>query len=162
MKNRHRTGVLDNVYSRGKAVALALLLAAAAGAAQAQGPSIACADGGSLSLAEVEQGTTIAVFWASWSPRSRDVFERINAIAGKWGGQARVVAINYQEDPGEVRRFLAGRKANAPVCFDVDGSFSKKFKVSTLPVLLILKNGSPAGQGRLGDDADSVIAEAIR
>ncbi len=58
--------------------------------------------------------------------------------------------------------YLAGRKLSAPVCFDVDGTFSKSFDVSTLPVLVILKDGAVARQGRLPEDADGAIAEVIR
>lgn len=167
MNSSHRFGVLDEVYTRGRALACGLLLALAAtvfGAqsSAAQDGSLRCLGGEQLSAAEMRQGTTIAIFWASWSPRSRDVFERINGVAAKWTGRARVVAINYQEDPSEVRRFLAGRKLTAPVCFDVDGSFSKSYDVSTLPVLVILKDGVVARQGRLPEDPDGAIAEIIR
>jgi thiol-disulfide isomerase/thioredoxin len=167
MNSSHHFGVSEKVYTHGKTLAIALLLALGAtifGARNgtAQDGSLSCLGGERLSAGEMRQGTTIAIFWASWSPRSRDVFERINGVAAKWGGRARVVAINYQEDPNEVRRFLAGRKLSAPVCFDVDGTFSKSFDVSTLPVLVILKDGAVARQGRLPEDADGAIAEVIR
>ena len=140
-------------------VLLALaLLAALAGSAAAQEVNLGCLDGARLSEAELARGTTIVVVWASWSPRSRGVVERVNPLAGRWGGRARVLTVNFQEDRPTVEGFLAGKGLAAPVCLDPDGAFSRKFNVATLPGLLVLKDGQVAYRGKLPDDADRVIA----
>jgi thiol-disulfide isomerase/thioredoxin len=162
MKSPRHFGVREFVSLHARIFACALLLSLAATAASAQGDGMSCSGGQRLSAAELRQGTTLAIFWASWSPKSRDVFERINAAAAKWGGRARVVAINYQEDPQEARRALNGRTVNAPVCFDVDGSFSNSYDVATLPEFVLLRDGAVAVRGRLDDEADGKIAGAIR
>jgi len=162
MKSPLHFGVREFVSTHAKTFAFALSLALAAGTAAAQGDAMSCSGGQRLSATELRQGTTLAIFWASWSPKSRDVFERINAAAAKWGGRARVVAINYQEDPQEARRFLGGRALSTPVCFDVDGSFSNGYDVATLPEFVLLKDGAVAVRGRLDDEADGKIGGAIR
>ena len=134
------------------------LLAALAGSAAAQEVNLGCLDGARLSEAELAHGTTIVVVWASWSPRSRDVVERVNPLAGRWGGRARVLTVNFQENRPTVEGFLAGKGLAAPVCLDADGAFSRKFNVATLPGLLVLKDGQVAYRGKLPDDADRVIA----
>lgn len=142
----------------------ALLIAAVclgfAGTAAAQG--LGGLRGERLADADLAQGTTIVVFWASWSPHSRDIVERVNPIASRWGGRARVVTVNFQEDRAAVERFLSGKNLAAPVFLDADGAFSKKYKVVNLPGLLVLKDGQSVFCSKLPDDPDRVIAEVLR
>lgn len=141
--------------------ALAFGLALTATPAVAQGLQLQQLGGGSMSESQMLQGTTIAVFFASWSPRGKDVVERINQINAKWGNKARVVAINFQEDQATVQQFLSGQKLNVPVLLDESGRFSKKYAVTWLPGLLVLQDGETAFRGRLGDNPDSVLSQSL-
>lgn len=147
------------------AMALLALLTGIAGPlapASAQGGPVLQGLGGErLSEADLAQGTTIFIVWASWSPRSRDVVPRINQVAQRWNGKARVVTVNFQEDRGAVESFLAGKGMGTTVYLDADGAFSKKYAVATLPGLLIVKDGRVAYRGKLPDDPDRVIAEIL-
>jgi len=138
------------------------LVAAGAARAQEPGVSLNCLGGARLSDGDLARGTTIIVVWASWSPRSRGIVERVSPLAGRWGGQARVVTVNFQEDRQAVEAFLAGKNLGAPVCLAADGAFSRKYNVATLPGLLIVKDGQVAYRGKLPDDADGVIAGLLR
>lgn len=115
-----------------------------------------------LREADLAQGSTIVVVWASWSPRGRDIVERVNAIESRWGRQARVITVNFQEDRGAVEQFLTGKGLRVPVFLDVDGAFAKKNAVTTLPGLLVVKDGTVAFRGKLPDDADTTIGNALR
>ena len=130
--------------------------------ASAQGVRLSCLQGGSLSEADLARGATVVVVWASWSPRSRDIVERVNPLAARWGGRARVVTVNFQEDRQAVTSFLAGKDMAAPVCLDQDGSFSKKYNVASLPGLLVVKDGQIVYRGKLPDDPDRVLADLLR
>jgi thiol-disulfide isomerase/thioredoxin len=110
---------------------------------------------------DLARGTTIVVVWASWSPRSRDIAARVSPLAQRWGGQARVVTVNFQEDRGAVESFLAGKNLGATVFLDPDGAFSKKYAMATLPGLLIIKDGQVVFRGKLPDDPDRVIGEIL-
>jgi len=132
------------------------------GFAGAQPVSLSCLGGEGLSEADLARGTTIVVVWASWSPRSRGIVERVSSLASRWGGQARVLTVNFQEDRQAVQGFLAGRNFGVPVCLDTDGAFSKKHNVATLPGLLVVKDGQMAYRGKLPDDADRVIEGLLR
>lgn len=145
---------------------LATVLAFVAGfgmhaAVSAQAPVLQGLRGERLSEAELAQGATIFVFWASWSPHSRDVVDRVNRVSQRWGGKARVVTVNFQEDRGAVEKFLAGKDLGATVYLDADGAFSKKYAVATLPGLLIIKDGRVAYRGKLPNDPDRVIVEIL-
>ena len=103
------------------------------------------------------EGDAIVVFFASWSPRCRDVAERAKELEEKWGSRASVFLVAFQEGEEEVRDFLAGAQGEVDVLRDVDGSFSKRHGIITLPSLLVIESGSVAFRGRLPADADSVL-----
>ena len=141
---------------------LLAMLAAGPGAARAQEVNLSCVGGSRLAQAELSRGAVIVVVWASWSPRSRDIVERVSPLASRWGGRARVLTVNFQEDGAAVEQFLAGKNLGAPVCLDPDGAFSRKYNVATLPGLLVLKDGQVAYRGKLPPDPDAVISAALR
>lgn len=118
--------------------------------------------GGQLTDADLGQGATVIVVWASWSPRGKDMVRRVNDIDRRWGSRARVVTVNFQEDRGTVQEFLAGQNLSAPVYLDADGAFSKKYAVTNLPGLLVIKAGEVAYRGRLPDDPASILDENLR
>lgn len=115
-----------------------------------------------LGDADLAKGTTIVVVWASWSPRSRDIVERVQPLAGRWGPRAKVVTVDFEEERPAVEAFLAGRSLGAPVFFDTDGVFSKKYAIATLPGLLVLKEGKTVYHGKLPEDPDRLIADLLR
>jgi thiol-disulfide isomerase/thioredoxin len=120
--------------------------------------NLSCLDGTRLVDADLGRGTTVVVVWASWSPRSRDIAERVAALASRWGRRARIATVDFQEDRQAVEHFLAGKSLGAPVCLDPDGAFSRKYNVATLPGLVVIKDGQVAHRGKLSDDADQVLA----
>jgi thiol-disulfide isomerase/thioredoxin len=139
-------------------LALLLALAGALAPVAAQEIHLLGLHGERLNDGEMGQGTTIVVVWASWSPKSRDIVERVNPIAQRWKSRARIVTVTFQEDRQVVERFLAGKGLAVPVFLDGDGAFAKKYSVATLPGLLVIKDGQVAYGGKLPDDPDRVIA----
>jgi len=129
--------------------------------AAAQGIRLQGLGGEQLAESDLSRGTTIVVVWASWSPRSRDIAARVNPLAQRWGGRARVVTVNFQEDRKAVESFLAGKDLGATVFLDSDGAFSKKYAMATLPGLLIIKDGQVVYRGKLPDNPDQVIGELL-
>jgi thiol-disulfide isomerase/thioredoxin len=119
-------------------------------------------DGGALTEADLARGTTIVIVWASWSPRSRDIVTRVNPIAERWGGRARVVTVNFQEDGAAIEPFLAGKNLRTPVYLDREGIFAKRHKVFNLPGLLVFVDGRTAYSGKLPDDPDRLLSEVLR
>ena len=118
-------------------------------------------NGGSLSAADLGRGVIIAVVFAGWSPRGKNVVNQTNQIHDRWGSQAKVIMVDFQEERADVEAFLAGQNPKAPVYLDKDGSFSKRYSVTHLPGLLILKDGNAAFSGRLTRDSDSVISQTL-
>ncbi|HEY2739202.1 MAG TPA: TlpA disulfide reductase family protein [Thermoanaerobaculia bacterium] len=139
---------------------LACLLAA--GSAVAQDTRLQSLQGGEhLADSDMAKGTIIVVFWTSWSPHSRDIVARVNPLARRWSGKARVVTVNFQEERQAVESFLAGKGLTVSVFLDGDGAFAKKYSMATLPGLLIVRDGQTLYKGRLPDDPDRVISEYL-
>jgi thiol-disulfide isomerase/thioredoxin len=156
--------VKRNRWRTGWAVALAvaaLLLATPRGAAAQENVRLPGLDGGQLTGADLAHGATVIVVWASWSPRCRDIVERTNALAARWGSRARVVTVDFQEDPAAVRSFLAGQKLAVPVFLDRDGEFSKAHAVTTLPGLVVVRDGVARYEGKLPADPDATLSQAL-
>lgn len=126
-------------------------------AAHAQGIVLDGLRGGQLSEGELNRGSNIVLVFASWSPRGKDIHARANQINSRWGSRARVVLVDFQEDRSQVESFLQGKNVQPPVYLDTDGSFSKKYAVTTLPSLLVLQDGNVAFRGALPDDPDRVL-----
>jgi thiol-disulfide isomerase/thioredoxin len=141
--------------------ALAMLLSVGVATGQARDLVLPGLAGGALSEADFQEGTTIVIVWASWSPRSRDIVDRVNEIEARWGKQARVVTIDFQEDRGVVEGFLKGKNLAVPVYLDSRGAFSKKHSVTTLPGILIYADGELAHRGRLPSDANALIGRIL-
>lgn len=141
---------------------LAALALVAVEARAAQGVRLPGLGGGELTDGDLGGGTHVLVVWASWSPRCRDIVDRVNGIQARYGDRARVATIDFQEDPAEVERFLRGKGLAVPVYLDRDGEFSKSMAVTWLPGLLVYRDGRVRYQGRLPADAGSVIEEALR
>jgi thiol-disulfide isomerase/thioredoxin len=154
--------------SRGGRAARLAIAVAFAGAAVAlaagitPGFRLAGLGGGQLTSADLAKGKTLIVVWASWSPRCRDIVERANALQARWKGEARVVTVDFQEDPATIQAFLQGKGLVAPVYLDGDGEFSKALAVTSLPGLVVVRDGDIRYQGRLPADADATVAEALR
>ncbi len=141
------------------AVLLAVLAGPVADLASAQeGLSLAGLTGGRLTERDL-QGDVIIVFFASWSPRCRDIVPRINEIERKWGTKARVLAVDFQEKAEEVRSFLEGQDLEVDVYLDQDGGFSKKNSITYLPSLLVLDDGDTAFRGKLPPSPDSLLQQ---
>lgn len=119
-------------------------------------------EGDRLAFHELSKGVVIIVVWASWSPRSRDIGERIEAISERWGKRGRVIAVNFQESPQKAREFARKEKLRAPIYLDREAVFAKRYAVTSLPFLLVLTDGQTAFAGRLPADADAVIGRALR
>jgi thiol-disulfide isomerase/thioredoxin len=143
------------------ALAAAALCCPASSFAQEEALRLPGYQGGALTNADLDRGTTILVLWASWSPRCRDIAEKVSALAGRWSDRARVVTVNFQEDSAAVDAFLVGKSMGAPVFFDADGAFARKHAVTTLPGLLVFVDGRSVFSGKLPEDAERVLSQVL-
>jgi thiol-disulfide isomerase/thioredoxin len=150
-------------FGRALAVLLGflLLLAPASAFAAAGDVRLPGLSGGQLTSADLARGAVVIVVWAGWSPRCRDIVERVNAIQARWGGRARVVTVNFQEEPAAIEKFLAGKQLAVPVFLDRDGEFSKSHSVTALPGLIVFRDGQARHAGKLPADSDELLGRLL-
>jgi thioredoxin-like negative regulator of GroEL len=115
--------------------------------------------GDRLSERDLAGAPVLAVFWSSWSPRCRDLPQRLTEVNARLAGRARLVAINYQEDRKAAGGLLQG--TGVPVYLDADGSFAKRFGIATLPGAVLFRNGEAVWHGRLDDGALAQVEGAL-
>lgn len=151
---------LDRRWSAAAVVWLAVALALT-GVVPATAGEEALTDleGNRLEPGEFGRGAVIAVFMATWSPRCRDVVSRAEKIQRRWGDQARVVLVSFQEDAATVREFVGGTQV--AVYLDPEAAYSKEHSITFLPGLLVLQDGAVAFRGRLGSDPDAVLTQIL-
>ncbi len=122
-----------------------------------QGEHLEAMEGAALTPADLNRRDTIAIFWATWSPRCQGIVSRAKALEARWGQQARVITVNFQEDPATIRRFLGAESQSPPVYLDTAGTFARRHGVTTLPALVIFRGGEAIYQDRLRADADRLL-----
>ena len=93
------------------AAALTLLVALPV-PSRAEELNLTCIGGSRLGDADLARGAMVVVTWATWSPRSHDIAERVSALASRWGSRARVVTVSFQEDRAVVERFMKGKSVH--------------------------------------------------
>jgi thiol-disulfide isomerase/thioredoxin len=118
-------------------------------------------EGAPLTARELGRRDTVAIFWASWSPRCRNIGARVDALETRWGREVRVITINFQEDASTIRTFLPAARGGWPVYLDSEGTFARRHHVASLPALVIFRDGEAVYQGGLGDEVDRVIARQL-
>ena len=113
-------------------------------------------DGSEVGASGLPDNAILIVF-ATWSPRCRQIAEKGDAIAKRWGAIAPVFLVDFQEDAETVERFLGSKSSKAAVLLDRRAVFSKAHSITSLPGLLAIKDGKPAFRGKLPADVDSVL-----
>ena len=139
---------------------VALLASVTPAAAQWSLPRLG--GGRPLDQAAISTGLVIVVVWTTWSPRGRNIVERIGRIQSDWGDRARVVSVVFQESPEAIERFLEGKELTVPVYLDSgNAEFSKRHNVTQVPRLLVFKDGVTAVNVNLTDDPNPLISGAL-
>lgn len=152
---RHRT----ETRKQGRAALLALIGILAVpfcSIAQVEVTGLTHLDGSAVE-ADAAYDNALFVVFSTWSPKCAGIVPKVNQIQADWGERARVFLVNFQEDAATVEGFLAGRSLDVEVLLDPDASFSKNHKITYLPSLLAVKDGSPAFRGKLPTDINPVL-----
>jgi thiol-disulfide isomerase/thioredoxin len=119
-------------------------------------------DGGSYRLAAGASGDPQAlVFITTWCQECVTELNEIHAYAQRLraGGQSlHIVAIDVQEEPDVVRRFVESHGVVLPVATDVTGTAMRDYEVRTFPTTVVI--GSD-GRTRLYHEGAVVNADVV-
>jgi thiol-disulfide isomerase/thioredoxin len=122
-----------------------------------QGPTMT---GGNLHLDGGLGKPTVLVFWASWCGPCRKEAPAVARIAASYGDTVNIIGINTGESLSAARRAAPQMGITWPVVMDTDGVIQARYKVSGIPLVVILdqkglvrhrNNGVPSDIHRLLD-----------
>jgi len=127
-------------------------------------------DGGELNLAAFKgKKVVILDFWATWCGPCVQAMPVIDKVAEKFKDQGVVLfAVNLQEEPDDIKKFLEEAKLKVDVALDKDGAVASAYKAEAIPqTVLIGKDGSvqvvlvgvsPTLEESLAKDLEAILA----
>ncbi len=127
-------------------------------------------DGGELNLAAFKgKKVVILDFWATWCGPCVQAMPVIDKVAEKFKDQGVVLyAVNLQEEPDDIKKFLEDAKLKVAVALDKDGAVAGSYGAEAIPqTVLIGKDGtvqvvkvgvSPNLEASLTKDLEAILA----
>lgn len=102
-------------------------------------------DGRQWRLAD-QRGQVVALnFWASWCQPCREEMPALQLMAQRHERDGLlVVAVNYREGAGTIRRFMETTAMDLPVLRDADGLVAKAFGVRAFPSTVFIRRDGQA------------------
>lgn len=101
--------------------------------------------GGTYALAE-SKGNEIVIldFWATWCGPCRQAMPILDKVSSTFHGQGvRLYAINLQENPQDIRRYLNSQKLDLTVLLDKRGFVAAQYMAQSIPQTVIIgKDGA--------------------
>ena len=104
-------------------------------------------DGKTLGLAGVQGKVVLLNFWATWCPPCREEMPSMERLYRELRDQGlAILAVDVQESPKQVARFMRDFQLSFPAVLDTDGKVSGLYSVRGLPTtVLIDRRGRVAG-----------------
>ena len=123
-------------------------------------------DGKPLDLGRyIGKGPMLIEFWATWCPICRELMPALLASEKKYGSRVKflAVAVNVNESPERVRRYLAAHPLPHETVFDVTGSAAEGFDAPATSYVVILdRKGAVVYTGLGGkQDLDAALARVL-
>ncbi len=96
-------------------------------------------EGNKRSLAAYNGRVVVINFWATWCEPCRAEMPSMERLAKRLGpGKIVFLAVNYQEHPDRIRRFLERTPVTFPVLLDSDGSATKAWTRRIFPTSVVV------------------------
>lgn len=93
-------------------------------------------------LSEINRSQPVLlIFWTTWCPSCQKELPKLNGLASFYGEKIKIAAVNVQEDPDEVSKYLDGHPMKFSVLLDPEGEISNLFEVTAIPSVLLLAKG---------------------
>jgi DsbE subfamily thiol:disulfide oxidoreductase len=98
-------------------------------------------NGKSIKLKDMisQNKVTLVNFWATWCPPCRGEIPELIELHKKYASQkVALMAIDLQEDPGQVKSFAKEKGMNFTVLVDNTGMVANQYRVSGIPTTFIV------------------------
>jgi thiol-disulfide isomerase/thioredoxin len=113
--------------------------------------------GKKVSLSSFKGKLVFLNFWATWCPPCRAEMPSMERLHQKLKGKGLVIlAVDLQEDPQSVQKFVDQYKLSFPVVLDADGRVGATYGARSIPTTYIIgRDGSALGGTIGGHEWDS-------
>lgn len=103
-------------------------------------------EGAPFRLADARGRVVVLNFWASWCEPCRAELPSLELLAQRHeADRLQVLAVNFRETDGALRRYLAAAPLTLPVLRDRDGAAARDWQVRIFPsTVVIARNGRAA------------------
>jgi len=129
-------------------------------------------DGKKFHLAENQGQVVILDFWATWCGPCIQAMPQVERVAKEFGDRGvKLVAVNLQEAPKDIKAMLERHKLEMTVALDRDGVVADKYAATAIPQTVIIDKagtvsrlfvgGGPDFEGRLRDALTATLAGAV-
>jgi thiol-disulfide isomerase/thioredoxin len=96
-------------------------------------------DGPGWTLAQAKGRPVLLNFWASWCEPCRSEMPSLELVAQRYESRGLIVmAVNYRESDGAMKRFLDQMPVSLPILRDQDGSTTRAFGVRVFPSTVLV------------------------
>ena len=122
-------------------------------------------DGKKFHLAENQGHIVILDFWATWCGPCIQAMPQVERVAKEFGDRGvRLIAVNLQESPKDIKAMLERHKLGVDVALDRDGVVADKYAATAIPQTVIIDKAG--GVARLfvggGPDFEDRLREALK
>ncbi len=127
--------------------------------------SLKTPEGKAVNLSAYKGKVVLVNFWATWCPYCVKEMPALNALYGKAGGKNfEIISINIQENPENVKAFMAKNGIKHTVVIDPSGETAQAYKVVGIPTnVLVDKTGKVVfNQNELPSDLEKTISELVK
>jgi peroxiredoxin len=155
--------MVDGVAEAGDPLFQAMRVAHVNGDVEAPAFALPATDGKSVALAELRGHVVLLNFWATWCAPCREEMPSMERLYQAFKDRRlAVLAVNLQESPKQVARFMRDFRLTFPALLDADLAVAGRYQVRGLPAtFLIDRQGRIVGQALGARDWSSAPAQAL-
>jgi thiol-disulfide isomerase/thioredoxin len=129
--------------------------------------SVQSLDGHALDLSKyVGKGPMLLEFWATWCPNCKELMPTLLAAEKKYGSRVKflAVAVNINQTPDHIRKYLAVHPMPHETVFDATGSAAEGFDAPATSYVVVLDRKGKVVYTGLGgkQDLDAAIEKGLQ
>jgi len=96
-------------------------------------------DGKPFRLADNKGQVVVLDFWATWCGPCLQAMPQVERVTKEFRERGvRLVAVNLQEAPNDIRAMLERNKFDVPVALDVDGVVAERYNATAIPQTVVI------------------------